>query len=220
MTARHRIIRIAAGLALAGFVSPAAGAFAEKVTHRPGVPTSVQGKPPTPPLPVPPPNYIIGADDILSIFVRHEQDLTGDFVVRPDGKITMPLLNDIQAAGLTPDQLREVVTAAAVKFVPDATVTIIVKQINSRKVFITGAVNKPGFYPLAGPMTVLQLITMAGGLQDFADTKKIILISATLKDAKGQPMSYLINYDDLRKGKNLAKNNIELRPGDQIIVPE
>lgn len=168
----------------------------------------------------PSPNYIIGPDDVLTVTVWREKDVSGDVVVRPDGKVTLPGVgNDIMAAGLTVDELKARAVDELKKFYEEPNVSIQVRQINSRRVYITGSVNKPGTYPLTGPMNVVQLIALAGGLQEFAKRGDIRLISATIKDPKtGAAMSYRINYDDLVKGKNLAKNNIELRPGDQVIV--
>src|SRR2546426_5497092 len=109
----------------------------------------------------PPPDYVIGPEDQLSVVFWHDKDMSADIVVRPDGKISLPLLNEIQASGLTPEQLRQRVSAEAKRFIQDPNATVVVRQINSRKVFITGAVEKPGTFPLNGPTTVLQLIAMA-----------------------------------------------------------
>jgi polysaccharide export outer membrane protein len=161
-----------------------------------------------------PADYVIGPDDVLTVVFWRDKDLSGDVAVRPDGKISLPLLNDVQASGLTPDQLRVQLTEAATRFVEDPTVTVIVKEINSRKVFITGQVAKPGPYALAGPTTVLQLIAMAGGVLEYADSKNITI----LRNENGRPVSYRFNYKDVSKRKNL-RQNIELKPGDTIIVP-
>ena len=117
-------------------------------------------------------------------------------VVRPDGQISMPLLNDVSAAGLTPEQLRDKVAKAASKFLEgDPSVTVVVKAINSRKVTITGMVQKPGAYPLMSPTTVLQLISVAGGLHEFADSKKILIV----RTENGRQVSYKFNYKDVVK---------------------
>jgi polysaccharide export outer membrane protein len=163
---------------------------------------------------VPPPDYVIGADDVLSIVFWREKDLSMDAVVRPDGRISLPLMNDIAAAGLTPDQLRAKLTEEAQRYVQDPNVTVIVKQINSRRVFITGQVAKAGTYPLSGPMTVLQLISLAGGLLEYADSKNVVV----MRTENGRPMSYVFNYKEVVGRRNL-KQNIELKPGDTIIVP-
>jgi polysaccharide biosynthesis/export protein len=163
----------------------------------------------------PPPGYVIGPEDVLAVVFWREKDLSVDAIaVRPDGRITVPLLNDIQAAGITPDQLREQIQAAAGKFVTDPSVTVVVKAINSRKVFITGMVSKPGQYPLAGPTSVMQLIAMAGGLNEFADSEKVLI----MRTEGGQQVAKRFNYKDVQNGKNL-KQNIELLPGDTIVVP-
>jgi polysaccharide biosynthesis/export protein len=163
---------------------------------------------------VPPADYVVGAEDVLAIVFWREKDMSAEVAVRPDGKISLPLLNDVEAAGFTPEQLRERVAAAATKFVEDPTVTVVVKQINSRKVFITGQVGKPGPYPLSAPMTVLQLIAVAGGINEYADSENI----AIMRVEQGRPVAIRFNYKDVAKRKKLQQN-IELRPGDTVIVP-
>src|SRR5262245_38677381 len=120
-----------------------------------------------------PPGYVIGAEDVLGIVFWRDQDMTGDATVRPDGKITIPLVGDVQALGLTPEALRDVISKAASRFLEDASVAVVVRQINSRKAFITGEVKTPGAYSLASPRNVMQLIAMAGGLSEYADGKNI-----------------------------------------------
>jgi polysaccharide export outer membrane protein len=161
-----------------------------------------------------PPDYVIGPEDVVSVLVWRNQEMSGDFVVRPDGQITLPLLNDVQAAGLTPEQLRDSLTKAAAKLIEDPAVTVGIKAINSRKVFITGMVGKSGAYPLTAPTTVAQLIAVAGGLQEFADSKNIIIV----RTENGKQTAFKFNYKDFSRGRNL-KQNIELKPGDQVIVP-
>jgi polysaccharide biosynthesis/export protein len=169
---------------------------------------------PAPSVP-PPPGYVIGPDDVLQVLFWRDKDISAEVVVRPDGMISLPLLNDVKAAGLTPDQLREAVSAAAAKFLEmDPSVTINIKAINSRKVFITGSVAKPGSYPLSAPTTVLQLISIAGGLTEFAKQKDI----SVMRTDNGKQLRFPFNYKDVAKGKNL-KQNIELKPGDTVIVP-
>jgi polysaccharide export outer membrane protein len=161
-----------------------------------------------------PPDYVIGPEDVLAVLFWRDKEMSGDYTVRPDGQITLPLLSDIRAAGLTPEQLRDELTKAASKYLEDPNVTVGVKAINSRKVHVTGMVAKPGAYPLTAPTTVLQLIATAGGLQEFADSKKIIIV----RMENGRQVSFRFNFNDVKKGKNLAQN-IELKPGDTIIVP-
>jgi polysaccharide export outer membrane protein len=160
-------------------------------------------------------NYLIGPDDVLSVLFWRDEDMSTDVVVRPDGKISLPLVNDIQAGGLTPSQLRDAVDAVARRYVEDPSVTVVVKQINSRKLFITGQVEKPGPYPMTGRTTVLQLISMAGGLREFADGRRILI---TRSDKNGVHSSFVFNYRQVTAGKNLAQNR-ELQPGDTVVVP-
>ena len=195
---------LAATTSLAAQQQPANGNGAAKPPAGTTVPAGV----------TPPPDYVIGPDDVLTVVFWREKELSSEVAVRPDGKITLPLMNDVQAAGLTPEQLRDELTKAAEKYVEGPTVTVVVKAINSRKVFVTGQVGKPGPYPLTGPTTILQLISMAGGLLEYADSKNILI----LRIENGKPVSYKFNYKDVSKGKNL-KQNIELKPGDTIIVP-
>jgi polysaccharide export outer membrane protein len=172
---------------------------------------------PAPVLPAgvtPPAGYIIGPDDQLSVVYWREKDMSADVVVRPDGLISLPLLNEVQASGLTPEQLRAAITKGATKFVEEPTVSVVVKAINSRKVFITGQVGKPGYYPIAGPTTVLQLIATAGGVAEYANKSKISII----RKEGGKDVSFRFNYGDVIKGKNLTQN-IELKPGDTVVVP-
>ena len=131
---------------------------------------------PRPTDPAVPPGYVIGTDDVLSIVYWKDKDMSADAQVRPDGRIALPLINEVHAAGLTPDQLREKLTEESKKYMEDANITVVVRQINSRKAFITGEVNKPGPYPLTSATTVMQLISMAGGLREYANGKKIIIM--------------------------------------------
>ena len=160
------------------------------------------------------PEYLIGPDDVLSIVFWRDKDMSADVAVRPDGKISLPLLSDVLAAGLTPLQLRDRLTEEAKRFIEDPNVSVVVKQINSRKVFVTGEVLKPGPYLLTGPTTVLQMIAIAGGLKDYADSKHITV----MRTENGQTLSYEFNYKDVAQRKRLTQN-IELKPGDTLLVP-
>jgi polysaccharide export outer membrane protein len=161
-----------------------------------------------------PTDYVIGPDDVLGVIVWREQDLSTDVKVRPDGKVSLPLLNDIHAAGLTPEQFRKVVTEAAAKFVADPSVTIIVKQINSRMVFVMGEVGKPGTYQLTAPTTVLQMLALAGGPTAFAKTDEI----GVVRTVNGKTTRYLFNLKDVSRGRRMEQN-LMLQPGDTIWVP-
>jgi polysaccharide biosynthesis/export protein len=160
------------------------------------------------------PVYVIGPGDMLSIVFWRDKDMSGDVMVRPDGKISLPVLNEVQAAGFTPEQLRARLMEAAGKFLEEPNATVVVKEIRSRNVFITGNVAKPATYPLNGEMTVLQLIAVAGGLQEYADSDNIVVI----RIEGGHQQYHKFNYKDVVKQKH-AGQNIVLKPGDTVVVP-
>jgi polysaccharide export outer membrane protein len=160
------------------------------------------------------PNYIIGAQDVLDINVWKEPELTRVVPVRPDGKISMPLLNDVQAAGLTPMTLAANITVSLKKFVSDPQVTIVVTQINSQRIYILGEVARPGAFPLLPGMTMLEGLSSAGGFTQFANTKKIYL----LRKVNGKMEKYPFNYKDVIHGK-APDQNVSLKAGDTIVVP-
>ena len=160
------------------------------------------------------PNYIIGAQDMLDINVWKEPELTRQVPVRPDGKISLPLLNDVMAAGLTPTQLATQITEGLKKYVTNPQVTVIVSQINSQRVYILGEVNRAGAYPLLPGMTVLQALSSAGGFTQFAREKGIYV----LRQISGRQEKYPFNYKDVVGGKK-SEQNILLKAGDTIVVP-
>jgi len=160
------------------------------------------------------PAYRIGPQDVLRIDVWREDQLTRTVPVRPDGKITLPLLNDVQAVGMTPVQLAEVISDELKKYINNPQVTVSVTEINSRRVFVTGEVTRPGAFPLLPNMTVLQALTSAGGFTQFARIKSIYV----LRMERGQHIKHAFNYKDVVNGKK-AEDNIQLQPGDTIIVP-
>ena len=161
-----------------------------------------------------PSGFVIGPEDVLSVLVWREAEVSGDVTVRADGMITLPLIRDVHAAGLTPDVLAERIQTALREFITDASVTVVVKQMNSRKVFITGHVTRPGSYPLTSPMTVVQLIALSGGLLEFADRSKITV----MRVGPSGHETHRVNYKQLAKGEDLQQN-IDLKPGDTVIVP-
>ena len=160
------------------------------------------------------PGYRIGPQDVLKIDVWREDQLTRTVPVRPDGKITLPLLNDVQAAGMTPMQLAEVIGDKLKKYVNNPQVTVSVTEINSRRVFVAGEVTRPGAFPLLPNMTVLQALTSAGGFTQFARIKGVYV----LRMEGGQQVKHAFNYKDVVTGRK-AEGNIQLQPGDTIIVP-
>ncbi|MBI3404904.1 MAG: polysaccharide biosynthesis/export family protein [Acidobacteria bacterium] len=159
-------------------------------------------------------SYVIGAEDVLTINVWKEIELTKTLPVRNDGKISMPLLNDVQAAGLTPMQLGTLITERLKKFIGDPQVTVIVNQINSRKIYITGEMSRTGAYPLSPGMTVMQAIASAGGFSQYANPSKTYI----LRSENGKKVKYPFNYKAVLKGNN-PEQDILLKPGDVIVVP-
>lgn len=160
-----------------------------------------------------PSDYIIGPDDVLKVSVWKEPDLTETLPVRPDGKISMPLLNDIPAAGLTPLQLKDSITEKLKKYISNPSVTVVVTGMNSRRVFVSGEVVKSGPMPLLPHMTVLQALSEAG-FNQFANVKGIYI----LRNENGKQEKMPFNYKKVVKGLDPDKN-IELKPGDTIVVP-
>jgi polysaccharide biosynthesis/export protein len=160
------------------------------------------------------PNYVIGAQDVLDISVWKEAELTRSVPVRPDGKISMPLLNDVQAAGLTPLQLAAQITTGLKKFVTDPQVTVIVTVINSQRVYIIGEVTRAGAYPLLPNMTVLQALSSGGGFTQFAKITKIYVLRVN----NGKQEKHPFNYKEVVAGK-AADQNIVVKAGDTIVVP-
>jgi len=160
------------------------------------------------------PTYVIGAQDVLDISVWKDPELTQTVPVRPDGKISMPLLNDIQAAGLTPDQLKVQITDGLKKFMTDPIVTVIVTQINSQRVYITGEVTHAGVFPLLPGTTILQALSSAGGFTQFANTKRIYMF----RMVNGKRVVFPFNYKEVIHGKN-TNQNVVLEAGDTIVVP-
>jgi polysaccharide export outer membrane protein len=165
------------------------------------------------PMSVAGPDYLIGADDMLHVSVWKEPDLTNTLPVRPDGKISLPLLNDVQAAGLTPMQLANSITEKLKKFLADPRVTVVVTQMNSQRIYVMGEVLHSGSMTLLPNMSVLQALASAGFTQ-FANTKGIYI----LRNENGKQNKVAFNYKQVVKGEGMEQNLI-LRPGDTIVVP-
>jgi polysaccharide export outer membrane protein len=162
----------------------------------------------------PPPGYVIGADDLLSVRFWGDQQLSADVVVRPDGMISLPLLNAVEAAGLTPEQLNKALEKAATKYLAEPQVTVIVREVRSRRVFVLGQVARPNPVPLNTDMTVLQVLSAAGGLLEYANKSDIVV----LRTENGRERRFKFNFDEVIKGKN-PEQNILLKPGDTVLVP-
>ena len=215
MTFVHRLSSLAGLVLVTGHVVAGAAAAQQPAATPPASPATTAATAPPAPTGVDlPPGYVIGPEDVLTVIFWRDKEMSTEVAVRPDGKVTLPLVNDLDAAGKTPEQLRLHITEAAARFVEAPTVSVFVKAINSRKVFITGMVSKSGAFPLTGPTTVLQLISMAGGLHEFANSKNIIIN----RIENGKQVAMKFNYNDVRQGKKLEQN-IELKPGDTVVVP-
>jgi polysaccharide export outer membrane protein len=160
------------------------------------------------------PNYIIGPEDELIVNVWREADLSRSVPVRPDGKISLPLLNDVQASGLTPMQLGSEITTRLKKFISEPQVTIIVSRVNSQRIYIVGEVNRAGAFPLVPNMTVLEALSSAGGCSPFAKQTKIYI----LRLENGQEIRRPFNFKEVLSGQRMEQN-ILLKAGDTIVVP-
>jgi len=169
---------------------------------------------PAVPSPAIDPGYKIGSQDVLKIDVWREDQLTRTVPVRPDGKITLPLLNDVQAAGLTPMELAGAIRDELKNYVNNPQVTVSVAEINSRRIYVTGEVTRPSAYPLLPQMTVLQALSSSGGFTQFARTKSIYI----LRTVNGKKVKFPFNYKQAINGKN-TEQDVELQPGDVIVVP-
>ena len=171
------------------------------------VPSAVQS-------PATDPGYKIGPQDVLKVDVWREDQLTRTVPVRPDGKITLPLLNDVQAAGLTPMELAGSIREELKNYINNPQVTVSVSEINSRRVYVNGEVTRPGAFPLLPQMTVLQALSSSGGFTQFARVKSIYV----LRSQNGHKVKLPFNYKSAINGKN-AEQDLELQPGDVIVVP-
>jgi polysaccharide export outer membrane protein len=161
-----------------------------------------------------PPLYIIQPNDVLAIFVWKEPSLSGKVTVRPDGRISFPLVQDLQAGGMNPVQLKEKIEESLKQYIDVPNVTVIVDAIQSYRVFVTGKVGKPGALMLEKPISVLQALSLAGGFAEFANTAEIVIIRNSGEDST----LYRFNYPEVIKGKNFSQNML-LRSGDVVVVP-
>jgi len=163
--------------------------------------------------PAPQPEYIVGEGDVLHINVWKEAEISQTVVVRPDGNVSLPLVNEVAVAGLSPRQIQQLVTEKLKSILTNPQVTVTVMEVRSKMVYITGEVGKPGAYPMASPINVLQLIARAGGLNEFANRKNIYILRGGDKKNRMH-----FNYKEVVKGHN-SQQNIILQPGDTVVVP-
>jgi polysaccharide export outer membrane protein len=159
--------------------------------------------------------FVIGPGDLLAINVWKEAEISKVVPVRSDGRISLPLIGELQASGLTPKQLEADVTKRLKDYVADPSVTVVVQEIHSQKVNVLGMVSHPGSFPLAKPMTVVDAIAAAGGFRDFAKQKDVYVLH---KDASGKQSRIPVNYKGVIKGLH-PEQNIELQSGDTVVVP-
>lgn len=157
--------------------------------------------------------YVIGASDVLTVTVWKEPTLSGTLLVRPDGMISLSLLGDIQASGLTPLQLADQITSKLKKFMQDPNVSVVVSQIHSKVIYLLGEIEKKGPIEMTPGMTLLEAIGSAGGLTDYANTRKIYI----LRNEAGTHQKIPVNYKEALKGDTTL--NLALKPGDTIVVP-
>lgn len=160
-----------------------------------------------------PKDYVIGVEDVLNVVFWNAKELSAEVLVRPDGKISLPILNDVPAAGMTPEQLAESIAKIGTKFVRDSGATVIVKAVLSRKVYVVGEVAKPGPFQLGNEMNVIQAIGEAGGFLETAKKGDVVIV----RNENGKERRYKFNYNDVVRGKNVEQN-IRLLPGDTILV--
>ena len=198
-TTRRRRLATFASLGLTLVVTAALGQAAAQT-----------GTPPTPSNA----NYVIGPEDVLDIAVWSNTEISRTVPVRPDGKISLPLLNDVQAAGLTPMQLREALIQSLASYIASATVSVIVREVHSFKVTVIGEVKAPGRYELKSRSTVLDLLAMAGGLTQYAARGRIVV----LRQENGTPHEVPFPFDKVTS-KNGSQENFCVQPGDIILVP-
>jgi len=159
--------------------------------------------------------FVIGPGDVLAINVWKETEISRVIPVRSDGRISLPLIGELQASGQTPRQLEAEITKRLKDYVADPAVTVVVQEIHSQKINVLGMVSHPGSFPLAKPMTVVDAIATAGGFRDFAKQKDIYVLH---KDASGKQVRVPVNYKDVIKGIH-PEQNIELQSGDTVVVP-
>lgn len=160
-------------------------------------------------------DYVIGPGDLLSINVMNEQEVSGKVPVRPDGMITVPLIGDVQASGLTPDKLQASITKKLTDYVKDPSVTVVVEEMNSRQFNVLGKVQHPGAFPLNKPTRVLDALALAGGFNEFAKKNKVYVLRT---NASGNTVRLPFNYKKIAAGEE-DNENVQLQAGDTVIVP-
>ena len=198
-------------LLIVAFLAPAL--FSTAQDKMPSAQDAAQQAAPVVPTPTVPDSYIIGASDVVTVTVFKEPTLSSSLLVRPDGMISLPLLGDINAAGKTPLQLADEVTVKLKKYIQDPNVTVILSQMNSKKVYLMGEVGRTGPLDMTPGMTLLQAIATAGGLTPYANMKRIYI----LRTVDGKQQKIFVQYKQALRGDSSL--NLPLNPGDTIVVP-
>jgi polysaccharide export outer membrane protein len=162
----------------------------------------------------PPVEYQIGPEDVLDVVFWREKELSGAVTVRPDGIITIPLIGEVQTGGKTPPLVAAEIQKLAERYLTNPIVSVGLRQMNSRKIYVTGEVNASGAYPLTGVLTVMQAISLAGGVREFARLDAITI----LREEGGRTRALSVNYDEISRGRRLEQN-YQLQPGDTVVVP-
>jgi len=207
----QRIAVLLVSVVLAGVLANSASAQAAPATAAGSAAATTAEKPADKPHDD---SFVIGNDDVLAINVWKEPDISRSIPVRSDGKISLPLVGEVQAAGLTPLKLEKDIASKLKNYIAEPEVTVMVQQVNSQKFNILGQVNKPGSYVIANSPTVLDAIALAGGFRDFAKRKSIYV----LRHGASGEVRLAFNYKDVSQGKNMDQN-VKLQPGDTIIIP-
>jgi polysaccharide biosynthesis/export protein len=191
---------LAAGLSCLCLSFAAAAANAEEISPTRGIAA--------------PPEYRIAAEDVLEVFVWREPDLTREVIVRPDGGISLPLVGDMPAAGLTPAELEASIRLKLAEYIPEAVVTASIRELKGLRIYVTGQVQRPGHYEVGRYIDVLQAITLAGGFTPFADVRNVQIIR---RDRNGEQV-FQFNYNQVQRGRNMSQN-IMLKTDDVVLVP-
>jgi polysaccharide export outer membrane protein len=212
---------------LAGWSGSALALAWVAVWAPPAIAAAGQGGPDDVPTPVASPrgDYRIGPEDVLNVIVWQNADLTRLVPVRPDGMISLPLVNDVQAAGLTPMELRDVLKQKLAEYVPAAEISVIVAEVNSFSVSVIGKVKSPGRYKLKSPTSVLAVLALAGGFEEFADSDRVVILrpqAVASAPGKGKPVDgfkrMTFNYKRIISAGGESEN-LALQPGDIVVVP-
>lgn len=196
-----------------GLLWGACAATAQNSTEKPG--NALKNQQTTEAAPLPGAAFVIGTGDVLAINVWREPEVSRVVPVRSDGRISLPLIGELQAGGRTPREVETDISAKLKDFISEPEVTVIVQEIRSQKFNVLGMVMRPGSFTLTKPVTVIDAIAMAGGFRDFAKQKDVYVLR---RNGDGKQLRLACNYKDVVKGRN-PQQNLELEPNDTVVVP-